>query len=121
MSDSSFQNSSALQRCGTIPCEGRVRLPNHCVGHSRTWRQILYLTEYLVIEIFGQVFRGWIDGREWLQVVNELMIQALDDFPDYLLEVRKIHQQADAVQLRTLQRDLHAVIVSVDVFTLSLI
>ena len=49
------------------------------------------------------------------------MVQPLDHGPDHFFQLREIEKQTDIVQLRTFERYLNSVVVSVGILTLALV
>jgi hypothetical protein len=54
----------------------------------------------LLVEVFSDVFGRWIQHRKWLELVEHLMVDAVDDRAQNLLEQLEVQQEAGGVQLR---------------------
>ena len=54
----------------------------------------------LVVEILGHVLGRGVQHREGLQIVQHLVVDAVDDRAQHLLEQLEVQQQAGLVQLR---------------------
>src|SRR3989454_11013894 len=98
-----------------------VGYPNRDAGDSRARRQSCNLLRSFLVEMFCQVFCRGIDARESRQVVEKLMVEPLDDAADNLLEMEEITKQTDGIELCPFNRNLHLVIVPVQVLALSAI
>ena len=78
---------------------GRVGFKHRYVLHSHaTVGHRLKPRVGLVIEILGQIFRRRIDHRERLNIVDHLVIEALDDVLHDLAQIFEIEQQAGLVE-----------------------
>src|SRR5580692_300884 len=105
----------------TVPGTGRIGFPYHGMSDVGAGREAGELTGNFIVKILGHIFSRGIDGGEWLEIVNELMVESLDDATQHLLELSEVDQQADIVELRPFERDLNTVIVAVDVLALALV
>ena len=69
----------------------------------------------------GQILGRWIDGLEWFQIINHLMIEVFHGRAQRGLELLEVKQQAAVVQVFACECDEHAVVVAVWVLTLPMI
>ena len=80
------------RRCVRLP-DGAVFHAHAALGHS------VKLLIRLIIKILGNVFRRWVEHREWLEVVQHLVIDAVDNRAEHLLKQLEVEQQASLVEL----------------------
>src|SRR5580704_3290500 len=105
----------------TVSGTGRIGFPYHGMSDVGAGRQAGELTGNFIVKILGHIFSRGIHGVEWLEIVDELVVQTLDDAAQHLLKLSEVDQQADIVELRPFECDLNAVIVAVDVLALALV
>src|ERR1700674_524263 len=90
-----------------------VRLPDRDARDPRTLWHRVHLPRSLVIKKLREIFRRGIDDVEGRLIVQELVIHALHDIADHVLQMREIIEQADGIEAGSLENDSHFVIVSV--------
>src|ERR1035437_3424159 len=99
-----------------------VRLPDgHMLDADTALGQGGELLAGLVVEVFGQVLGRGVENNEGLEVVEHLVVNALDDRAQQMLEQLEVQQQAGRVQLRPGQGDADLVVVAVRVLALALV
>src|ERR1035437_735575 len=134
---SSLSNTTANLRVGSGRCiasfflpqgllvirgRGGVRLPDSTVLYPHAaFGHASQLLAGLVVEVPGDVFSRWIEFGERLQVVEHLVVDALDDGAHHQLELFEVEQQAGRVQRFSGEGDADLVIVAVRVLTLAVV
>ena len=73
------------------------------------------------MDVLGHILRRRVEHIERRELVEPLVVQAVENGVDHALHFHKIHQQPDGIQLVALQGDLAAVIVAVHVLALPVI
>jgi hypothetical protein len=84
-------------------------------------RHFVKLEFGLLVEVAGQVFGGWIDGSERLQIVNHLMVQVLDDGTHNLFEQLEVEKEAGFVKVFAPEGDENLIVMAVRVLALAAI
>src|SRR5262249_28448846 len=69
-------------------------------------------------EIASEILSRRVRHLERLQVVQILMVKAVDDLVHRQLQIFEVKEQADFVELLSAQRDSNLVVVAVGIFTL---
>src|ERR1035441_1858233 len=101
---------------------GRVRLPDGAVLHAHpALSHSGELLIGLVVEVFGDVLGRGIQDREGLQVVEHLVVDAVDDRTQHLVEQLEIEQEASLVQRGPGQGDADLIVMPVRVLALALV
>ena len=98
-----------------------IRFPQNDVGNPCARRQILHLPGDLIVKILRHVFRRRIHALERFEIVHELVVEPSHYFADHLLELREVHQETDRIELRSLKRHAHAIIVAMHVLAFALV
>src|SRR5258706_13587048 len=73
----------------------------------------------LVVEVAREIFGRGVERGEWLEVVDHLVIEVVDDGAHDLLEQLEIEEQASLVEVFALEGDEDLVVVAVRVFALA--
>src|SRR6185312_10184489 len=108
-----------LQLLG-IPGGGGIRLPDgHIFYVDASVADRPETCVRLIIKIFGYILRGWIQHLERLNVIEHLVIKAVNYALHDFLQVLEIQQQTGLVQFRAAQSDPDLVVVAVRVLTLA--
>src|SRR5450631_879798 len=101
---------------------GCVRLPDGAVfdgdpasGH------VVQLAVGFIVKVAGQVFCRRVELDEWFEVIEHLVVDAVDDRTHDLLEQLEIQQQPGGVQFPAPQRQTNLVVVAMGVLTLAAI
>ena len=75
----------------------------------------------LVVEILGDVFGRGIERGEGLEVVQHLVVDAVDDRAQHVLEQLEVEEQSGFVERGAGQRDADLVVVAVRVLALAFV
>src|SRR5947209_7018076 len=75
----------------------------------------------LLEEIMSEIFSRRIQVRERLKVVDHLVIQAIDNRAQQVLEQLEVEQKAGLIQMLPGEGNQHAVVVAVRVLTLAVV
>src|SRR5216684_3785056 len=105
-----------------VGCRGRVRLPDGAVldgdpasGH------LVELAVGLIVKVARQVFCRWVELGEGFELIEHLVVDAVDDRTHHLLEQLEVEEEPCGVQFPASQRQTNLVIVAMGILTLTAI
>lgn len=81
----------------------------------------MHISLDLVADKPSNVFRCRVDLVEWLEIVDELMIEILTGLAKPFLEVSEVMQQSVLVKIRALHTNLYAIVVAMHILTLPVV
>src|ERR1700723_3638994 len=105
-----------------IGCRGRVCFPDSAVFHGDPAAgHLLKLPVGFIVKVTRQVFRRRVELDEGLEVVEHLVVDAVDHRTHHLLEQLEVQQEPCCVQFPAPQSQPNLVIVPVGVLALAAI
>jgi hypothetical protein len=75
----------------------------------------------LIVEIFGNIFGRRVQRRKRLELVQHLVVDAVDDRSQHLLQKLEVEQQTAVIESRARECDAHFVIMAMRIFALSVV
>ncbi len=99
-----------------------IRLPDGAVLHADApSRHAGELLIGLIVEVFGDILRRRIQLSKWFEIIQHLMIDALDHRAHHLLEQLEIQQKAGLIQRSSGQGHADLIVMAVRIFALAAI
>src|SRR6516225_1384235 len=105
-----------------VRSRGCVSFPNGAVLHAHaTARHAIELMIGFVVEELGQIFGRRIQYRERLQLIEHLVVDAVDYWPHHLLEQLEVEQETGLIEHGTGQGHADFIVVAVRVLALAFV
>src|SRR5271170_2659185 len=99
----------------------RFRLPDRNARDSRAVRGLANLLRRLIVNVPRDIFRRGVQRVEGRKLVQIFVVERSNHALNYLLEMHKVVEQPDRIELLAREDDAHLVVVAVEILALSFV